>query len=299
VRLEEPLADENGDGRPDIVQRDCLSAGWKTCLPPGAPSPGAPTEDGGTNTGPTADGGVPADGSGSPPADAGVATLETGLVGHWRLDEGMGTQARDSSGSNNHGTLRGLQNSAWMPGKNGTGLEIPGTSGSGVFVPGQGIDGLRSSFTIAAWTFRTSHRDGYATVLSRRYGNGGSEHYLLAFDDGNLKALVNTYQPNGSEAMLAAAEQAPLYTWVHVMLTYDGTTLRLHQDGTMVASLPYARPLMPDGTPICIGCNQNGPGDSANDETLAGRVDEVLLYNRALNAAEIAQLARGSLPRGN
>ncbi len=81
-------------------------------------------------------------------------------------------------------------------------------------------------------------------------------------------------------------------------LSHDGATLRLHQDGKMVASVPYAQPLMSDGTPICIGCNQNGPGDSANDETLAGRVDEVLLYDRALTAAEIAQLARGDLPRG-
>jgi Concanavalin A-like lectin/glucanases superfamily len=298
VRLEEPLADENGDGKPDVVQRNCLRAGWKTCLPPGAPSlPGAPIEDGGTSA-TIADGGALADGSGTTPTDASVATLETGLIGHWRLDEGMGTQARDSSGSNNHGTLRGLQNGAWMPGKNGTGLEIPSASGSGVFVPGQGIDGLRSTFTIAAWTFRTSHREGYATVLSRRHGNGGSEHYLMAFQDGNLKGLVNTYQPDGTEAMLASTQQAPLYTWVHVALSHDGATLRLYQDGNMVASVPYAQPLMSDGTPLCLGCNQNGPGDSANDETLAGRLDEVLLYNRALSAAEIAQLGRGDLPRG-
>ena len=26
---------------------------------------------------------------------------------------------------------------------------------------------------------------------------------------------------------------------------------------------------MSDSTPLCLGCNQNGPGDNANDETLA------------------------------
>jgi hypothetical protein len=109
---------------------------------------------------------------------------------------------------------------------------------------------------------------------------------------------VNTYLPDGSEAELSGPAQAPLFTWVHVALTHDGTTLRLYQDGKEVASAPYARPQMPDTTPICIGCNQNGPGDSANDETLAGRLDEVMLYSRALSAAEVARLAAGDLPSG-
>jgi hypothetical protein len=32
------------------------------------------------------------------------------------------------------------------------------------------------------------------------------------------------------------------------------------------------------------------------DETLGGRLDELVLYNRALPAAEIQALARGDLP---
>jgi len=35
----------------------------------------------------------------------GVEVSDTGLVGHWKLDEGSGTTASDSSGNNNHGTL--------------------------------------------------------------------------------------------------------------------------------------------------------------------------------------------------
>jgi hypothetical protein len=296
VRMEEPLADENGDGKPDVVQRDCLRAGWRTCLEGLGPSPVGPSDAGGGPQ-PVADGGVPADTAA--PADTGPVSVDSGLIGYWKLDEGSGTLARDSSGLGNNGSLRGLQNSAWMPGKKGTGLEIPSASGSGVFVPASSsIDGLRSAFTVAAWTFRTGHRQGYATVLSRRYQMGGSEHYLLAFQNGTLKALVNSYLPDGEEATLAANDQAPLYTWVHVALSYDGTTLRLYQDGKPVGSLAYDGPLMSDSTPVCFGCNQNGPGDTANDETLAGRLDEVLLYNRALTPAEISGLAAGTLSPG-
>ena len=115
VRLEEPLADQNGDGKPDVVQRDCLHAGWRTCLEGlGAPRPAGPPDDGGGPQ-PIADGGTPADTAA--PADTGPVSVDSGLIGYWKLDEGSGTLARDSSGQGNNGSLRGLQNSAWMPGK--------------------------------------------------------------------------------------------------------------------------------------------------------------------------------------
>jgi hypothetical protein len=86
---------------------------------------------------------------------------------------------------------------------------------------------------------------------------------------------------------------------VHVALVHDGTMLRLYQDGKMVGSMPYEQPQAADrNAPICIGCNQNGPGDTANDETLAGRLDEVMIYRRALGQTELERLAAGELPPG-
>ena len=291
VMLEEPLSDENGDGRPDVVHR-CLRERWPDCLDGVGPAP-TPPDGGGSVPDAAPDAGTPAD-----TAPDAVVALNEGLVGHWRLDEGMGTQARDSSGANNHGTLRGLPPSAWMPGKNGTGLEIPRTNGSGVVVPDSApLDDLPAGFTFAAWTFRMSHRPNYATVLSRQYQDGGSEHYLLGFQNGTLKALVNSYMPPGMEATVAATGQAPLFTWVHVALSFDGTTVRLYQDGRQVANAPHSQAQTADTTPLCLGCNENGPDDD-NDETLGGRVDEVMLYSRALSAAEVARLAAGDLPSG-
>ena len=46
------------------------------------------------------------------------------LVGHWKLDDASGTVAVDSSGHNNHGTLRG--NPTWTTGKIGGALYFDG-----------------------------------------------------------------------------------------------------------------------------------------------------------------------------
>ena len=91
---------------------------------------------------------------------------------------------------------------------------------------------------MAAWTFRTGHRQGYATVLSRRYQDGGSEHYLLGVPERHPEGAGQQLPAGGQEGTLTATDQAPLFTWVHVALSFDGTTLRLYQDGRPVGSCP-------------------------------------------------------------
>jgi len=46
------------------------------------------------------------------------ADITTGLVGYWNFDEGNGTMAGDSSGSNNTGSL--VNNPTWINCKVGT-----------------------------------------------------------------------------------------------------------------------------------------------------------------------------------
>jgi hypothetical protein len=46
-----------------------------------------------------------------------------GPVAHWKMDEGEGTRAFDSSGNNNHGTISGA---TWTQGKYGSALSFDG-----------------------------------------------------------------------------------------------------------------------------------------------------------------------------
>ena len=48
-----------------------------------------------------------------------VEPNQAGLVGHWKLDEGSGTTAQDSSGNNYHGTITGAE---WVTGQLGGAL---------------------------------------------------------------------------------------------------------------------------------------------------------------------------------
>jgi hypothetical protein len=76
-------------------------------------------------------------------------------------------------------------------------------------------------------------------------------------------------------------------TWHHVVGTYDGATLRLYLNGTLVASQADTSSIS-NGAVVTIGSGA-GPQGSYT-EFFYGAVDEAAVWSKALSAAEVAQL---------
>ena len=74
----------------------------------------------------------------------------------------------------------------------------------------------------------------------------------------------------------------PVNTWTHLAATYDGIWLRLYVNGIQAASRAVFGALVSSSGVLTIGGN-----GIWNDEWLAGTIDEVRVYARALSAAEI------------
>jgi hypothetical protein len=308
VVLKAPLPDDDNDQIPDAVETNCLAIDYTTCYPPGekppplpdaGPPDEAPPVDGGPDTAPPD---VPAETT--PPVDAPPEApppnpLLVDVIGYWRMDDGNGVVVRDWSGRNNNGVLRGMNPmNLWIPpgmGRWGGALNLPDATGNGVTVPASSsIDSLQRAFTISAQTWRMAHRDNFATIVSRRYMNGQNEYFNLHFLDGIARGIVNSHQPMGiTQGTVIAPAQAPLGNWVHVAMTYDGTALRLYQNGVLVNMAPYSTTVTGTATPLCIGCGQNGTSNTAAEEALGGRIDDVLIWSRSLNADEIRRVSMG------
>jgi hypothetical protein len=326
-----PLPDEDGDRIPDVVERNCLASGAAMAcpLPPdaGAPEPArdggpdgqgdavAPPEDAagdapdGPVVPPDAADDVPApvdapadvaDGPRDLPREGGNPNpaLGVGLVAHWRFDEGSGTTVRDSSGNSNMGTLLGT-GTRWVEGRYLGALEIAAADGNGVTVPPTGsVETIGAGFTIAAWTNRASNRpSGLANVLSRRAaGTTNNEYFAMAFNsNGQLRGFINT-QLDPDPPSVTSTSVVPVGQWVHVAVTFDGTALRAYINGVASGSAAYTGAVVSGSMPLCIGCGNNREPVSNTDETLAGKLDELVLYNRALPVGEIQALAAGDLP---
>ena len=75
-------------------------------------------------------------------------------------------------------------------------------------------------------------------------------------------------------------------TWYHLTATYDGEVLRTYRDGLLITS--NAAPSGPpdaESKPMTFGRHATRP-----DRFFAGSIDEVKIFDRALNDAEVAAL---------
>jgi fibronectin type 3 domain-containing protein len=102
----------------------------------------------------------------------------------------------------------------------------------------------------------------------------------------SLYANQDTGRPVGqvwltSERNAVGSAGLALNAWSHLASTYDGSSLRLYVNGTLVSTTAVSGSLAASTGVLRIGGNGVWP------EWFAGLVDEVRVYNRALSAGEI------------
>jgi concanavalin A-like lectin/glucanase superfamily protein len=226
---------------------------------------------------------------------AAVAAESDGLA-RWPMDEGTGQVAADVSGNGHHarlGRLAGADPSdpGWVPGRSGTALRFVGAQDQfaeigqpGTLAPG--------SVTVEAWVRRAGTPGEWRYVISK--GSQGCNFSSFALYSGGGGGLSFYVADGGRYVASPEAPQERVWDggWHYAVGTYDGQHVRLYLDGSEVGSgsptglsIDYGL-----GTPgAFIGTYRGGC-----DLPFTGDVDEVAIRDRALGAAEIAELARRS-----
>jgi len=202
-----------------------------------------------------------------------------GLVGFWKFDEGSGIIASDSSGNNNDGTL--MNGPLWVPGVNVTALRFDGNNDFVRVDDSPSLD--TSEITILLWINIAEYQNWQRVIAKYWWSTTGTGSWYMMFNDaGRLTANFNI---SGSWTTGLAASQIPLNGWTYVGLVYNGTHSIFYINGT-ADSVANTR----DGTisssiyPVCIATSCSA---SSSQNRFNGTVDEVQIWNRALNASEI------------
>ena len=216
-----------------------------------------------------------------------VATLyqtKSGPIVRLALDEGGGTTAADSSGNGNSGILQ--NGASWTSGRSGGAVSLDGVDDTVFISNAAGLTSITNGLTVAAWVYRPANQTGFASVLSREVGTGYYEHFYLGFENGNYRWFVNT---SGGYSNSSLGGTAPTGQWIHMVGTYDGTTVTLYVNGALQFSTPHSGTFGSDTTGIAIGVNHNSAAHQP-DDAFSGKIDDVNIYSYALTAQEALQL---------
>jgi hypothetical protein len=208
----------------------------------------------------------------------------SGLVAYWKFDDGNGTTACDSSGNGNSGTL--INGPLWTTGTVGKALYFDGVDDN-VTVPASNSLNLTNSFTLSAWVNPASTFNDFRSIVAK---NGS--YFLYASSP--IGYCDNSFGPFGYAQvtpLVTVCQPSPLAlnTWTHLALTYNGSTLTIYRNGLAVATASASGALIATNGTLQIGASQFG-------EYFKGFIDEVRVYNRALNSTDIQTIYQQDIP---
>jgi hypothetical protein len=217
---------------------------------------------------------------------AGYTDVTNGLVGWWKFDEGSGTSATDSAGSNT-GTING--GSSYVTGKVGPyALSFDGSSGYVDTSINAGVT-KTTPFSISAWAKKTPV-SGSGEIVTTAIEDAPYDGVWFQWSANNK--LVLSIVGNGSVEAIDASSAISAGTWHHVVTTYDGSQtiagMKLYVDGSNIAVTNTTDNGFGTFTdrPWRIGTDRyTTPADYFN-----GSIDDVRIYNRALSAGEVLDL---------
>lgn len=143
--------------------------------------------------------------------------------------------------------------------------------------------------SISAWVNMTS-RPNLATII-KNWGDAtiGAFHFGLDGTTGKMSIAIT--QSDGNYVSLTSPNVLSTGAWHNVAFTADGTTLKLYENGSVVASAAYDGTLKLDCQGTFIGVKPNDFGTSPSPGAFAGywdgAIDELRIWNKGLSACEV------------
>lgn len=231
-----------------------------------------------------ADGGSSADGGGGGPdsgvdagLDGGGAAMDllrcdaAGLVAWWTFDEDAGSQLLDCSAHALHAQVVGTPYR--VAGKHGNAFSFNGMNSAGLGNPPELR--LTGAMSLSAW-LRISSFAGSGRLISKAGTGFGWE----LWSDSAQSRLAFTVAGSPSSSFTVGAS-VPTGQWVHVAATsVPGGELSFYVDGAFVRSIPGPAAGFDGDAGVQLG------------NAFLGLVDDLRVFDRALTAAEVSELAR-------
>ena len=207
---------------------------------------------------------------------------EASTVGLWLFDEGIGTNAYDSSGNGNTGTL--VNGPTWSTDTpfaytGNHSLDFDGVDDYVEIADAASLD-IVNQITVEAWVNVANSKNYNAVVVK---GKDCSENYeVLFYKDQHTHSPI-LFSNIGRRTLNTPSGLITENTWHHVAITYKPGDWQIYVDGKLEAKrTDITDTLQINGLPLYIG-NEYG----TTGRYFSGSIDEVRISDVALSPDQL------------
>jgi len=206
-----------------------------------------------------------------------------GLVAYWSFDE-EGGNAGDLSGYNNHGVIHGAIRAV---GVSGNALEFDGVDD---YVDAGDIAmNDMPELSIELWMrYHTNTGTGpfggpgnANTIIAKQTGSHRNRNFVVSLVN---ETIMFGFADGDSQVCWIGSSILLSNMWYHVVATRDGSSANLYINGSLVNSTSYSFTPTTNVNPLLIGY---GYMTNYPERYFDGAIDEIRIYNRALNSSEV------------
>ncbi|MCF8379846.1 MAG: T9SS type A sorting domain-containing protein [Bacteroidales bacterium] len=215
-------------------------------------------------------------------------------IAHWAFDEGTGTVAADKSGNGHDATLLNMDETAWIEGKSGKALKFDAVDDKLSVNYDSLFDFKSKSFTHSMWVNLTD------TLISGRLIAVGT-YSLQQTNFGGSFMRVTVKSPGGNKLTVQTSDK-PYVTqdWVLLTVVRDapGQSVTFYANDQMLYTQTYGDAFLewdfgPEtDNPFMIGGNTSA--DPTKHQGTNGGLDDIRVYDAALNSDQVAELYNGT-----
>jgi hypothetical protein len=219
---------------------------------------------------------------GAPPTGYADEVLADAPLAYWRLGEGSGATAFDSSGNGHHGTFEGTPVYGEGGAVAGADTSVRFTGNPCGFAHAEDFDDFVGTdpFSLEAWIRPTQIGTTFRHVFSKDIDDANGRQQYGVFVHADVGLAFERYVDD--QDATASALLPPLNVWTHFVATYDGASLRIYTNGTLGETRTDARSSPPKDVISYFGTKAPSQG------CFLGGLDEVAIYGTTLSAARIS-----------
>lgn len=196
--------------------------------------------------------------------------IEDGLVAHYPFNG----NANDESGNGNNGIVNGASLTSDRNGESNSSYYFDGTND---YIKIEHSFNSTKEVSISVWISIDSYTSDFQAIVSS--DKGGKYVHLQAHTKGNAAVYTNS-----SSILLKPISPIPFKTWRHIVLTSKSGNIKIYEDGNVISNSNRHYSNIISTNVINIGAGH------LNKRFFKGKIDDIRIYNRALNKSEITAL---------